>query len=165
MVLLRSSMRFGANHADHFQSGTEPSDVSIPAGATLQQVRDSINSQYSNQGLSANILTDATGSRMVLTSTTTGVGSDLTLSGNSGLEAGTSVVETPQNAKYTLDGVAMESKTNTIADAVSGVTIKLQSFLRILPAGTFDADHHCGSTTHSDAEVVRSKVLSIPTTR
>jgi flagellar hook-associated protein 2 len=107
------------------KQGSDTFDVSIPAGATLQQVRDSINSQYANQGLSANILTDANGSRMVLTSSKTGVGSDLTLAGNSGLETGTSILTTPQNAKYTLDGVAMESKSNTIADAVSGITLKL----------------------------------------
>ncbi|KJZ50117.1 MULTISPECIES: flagellar filament capping protein FliD [Pseudomonas] len=105
--------------------GTNKFDVSVPGGATLQQVRDSINSQYANQGLSANILTDATGSRMVLTSTTTGVGSDLTLSGTSGLETGYSVLATPQNAEYVLDGVSMTSKSNTIADAVSGITVKL----------------------------------------
>lgn len=107
------------------KQGTNTFDVSIPAGATLQQVRDSINSQYANQGLSANILTDASGSRMVLTSTTTGVGSDLILSGSSGLNVGTSVLATPQNAEYVLDGVSMSSKTNTIADAVSGITVKL----------------------------------------
>lgn len=107
------------------KQGTNTFDVSIPAGATLQQVRDSINSQYANQGLSANILTDASGSRMVLTSTTTGVGSDLILSGSSGLNAGSSVLATPQNAEYVLDGVSMSSKSNTIADAVSGITVKL----------------------------------------
>lgn len=107
------------------KQGTNTFDVSIPAGATLQQVRDSINSQYANQGLSANILTDASGSRMVLTSTTTGVGSDLILSGSSGLNVGSSVLATPQNAEYVLDGVSMSSKSNTIADAVSGITVKL----------------------------------------
>ncbi|QAY92290.1 flagellar filament capping protein FliD [Pseudomonas sp. ACM7] len=107
------------------KQGSNTFDVSIPAGSTLQQVRDSINSQYANQGLSANILTDASGSRLVLTSTTTGIGTDLTLSGSSGLETGTSVLAPPQNAKYTLDGLVMQSKTNTIADAVSGVTVKL----------------------------------------
>lgn len=109
----------------NIKQGTNTFTVSVPAGATLQQVRDSINSQYTNQGLSANIVTDASGSRMVLTSTTTGVGSDLTITGDSGLETGTSILATPKNAQYTLDGLVMESKTNTIADAVSGVTIKL----------------------------------------
>jgi flagellar hook-associated protein 2 len=107
------------------KQGSNTFDVSVPAGATLQQVRDSINSQYANQGLSANILTDANGSRMVLTSSTTGVGSDLILSGTSGLQTGSTVLATPQNAEYVLDGVSMTSKSNTIADAVSGVTLKL----------------------------------------
>jgi flagellar hook-associated protein 2 len=118
------------------KQGSDTFDVSIPAGATLQQVRDSINSQYANQGLSANILTDANGSRMVLTSSKTGVGSDLTLSGNSGLETGTSVLATPQNALYKLDGVAMESKTNTIADAVSGISLKLTGVSTVPASGT-----------------------------
>lgn len=102
-------------------------DLSVPSGATLQQVRDSINEQFSTSGLSANILTDSTGSRLVLTSTTMGVGSDLTLSGDSGLDTGSTVIDVPQNAKYTIDGIAMESKSNTIAEAVSGVSIKLLS--------------------------------------
>jgi flagellar hook-associated protein 2 len=103
-------------------------DLSVPAGATLQQVRDSINSQFSTSGLSANVVTDSTGSRLVLTSTTMGVGSDITLSGNSGIDVGASVIEVPKNAKYTIDGsIALESKSNTIEEAVSGVTIKLQS--------------------------------------
>ncbi|ANJ57639.1 flagellar cap protein FliD [Pseudomonas silesiensis] len=100
-------------------------DLSVPPGATLQQVRDSINTQFSTAGLSANILSDSTGSRLVLTSTNGGVGSDLTMSGDSGINTGSTVVEIPKNAKYTIDGIAMESKTNTIAEAVSGVSIKL----------------------------------------
>ncbi|MBW4795868.1 flagellar filament capping protein FliD [Pseudomonas tolaasii] len=112
--------------------------VSVPPGATLQQVRDSINAQLSSSGLSANILTDSTGSRMVLTSTSTGVGTDITIGGNSGLEVGTSVVgNPPQNAKYTIDGTAQESKSNTLTDAISGVSIKLTA-LSPLPAGDTD---------------------------
>jgi flagellar hook-associated protein 2 len=118
----------------NIKQGTNTFAVSVPAGATLQQVRDSINSQYANQGLSANIVTDASGSRMVLTSTTTGLGSDLTLTGDSGLETGTSILATPQNAQYKLDGLVMESKTNTIADAVSGVTLKLTG-VSVVPSG------------------------------
>ncbi|MGY2376554.1 flagellar filament capping protein FliD [Pseudomonas sp. SDO524_S393] len=102
-------------------------DLSVPPGATLKQVRDSINTQFGTSGLSANIVTDSTGSRMVLTSTTGGVGSDLTLSGNSGIDTGYTVIDTPQNAEYTIDGVAYTSKTNNITEAVSGVSIKLLS--------------------------------------
>ena len=106
------------------QSG-KPYDVSVPAGATLQQVRDSINTQFGTSGLSANIQTDSNGSRLILTSTTMGTGSDLTLSGTSGLDVGATVVDYPKDAQYSIDGVASVSKTNNIEGALSGVNIKL----------------------------------------
>ncbi len=107
------------------KQGDTKFDVSVPAGATLQQVRDSINSQYGAKGISANILTDATGSRMVLTTTTMGEGSDLSLQGDSGLEDAFKVIDPPQNALYSIDGIEMVSKTNDIADAISGVSLQL----------------------------------------
>ncbi|MDY0831274.1 flagellar filament capping protein FliD [Pseudomonas sp. SED1] len=120
--------------------------VSVPPGATLQQVRDSINAQYSSAGLSANILTDATGSRLVVTSTNTGAGTDITLGGNTGLEAGTTVVGGPPvNAKYTIDGTAQESKSNTLTEAISGVTIKLTA-VSALPTGVSDESKRIAST-------------------
>ncbi|MBD8190809.1 flagellar filament capping protein FliD [Pseudomonas fluorescens] len=115
-------------------------DVSIPAGATLQQVRDSINTQFGTAGMSANILTDSTGSRLILTSTTMGVGSDLTLSGNSGLDVGATVVDDPKDAKYSIDGIAATSKTNSITGALSGVDIKLVSVSALKTAGDTSTD-------------------------
>ncbi|WP_304643049.1 flagellar filament capping protein FliD [Pseudomonas sp.] len=107
------------------QSGKNYS-VSVPPGGTLQQVRDSLNSQYGNAGLSANILTDSNGSRLVVTSSTTGVGSDIDFKGSSGLDTGATVVgSAPQNAIYNLDGSPQESKSNTLPDAISGVSITL----------------------------------------
>jgi flagellar hook-associated protein 2 len=133
-----STKSFAGGQSTVVNSGTTPTtltisqsgknfDLKVPAGATLQQVRDSINSQFGTAGLSANILTDSNGSRLILTSTNAGVGSDLTMSGNSGIDTGYTVVSEPKNAKYTIDGIAAESKTNSITDAVSGVSIKLLS--------------------------------------
>jgi len=133
-----STKSFTGGQSTVVNSGTTPTtltisqsgknfDLKVPAGATLQQVRDSINSQFGTAGLSANILTDSNGSRLILTSTNSGVGSDLTMSGNSGIDTGYTVVSEPKNAKYTIDGIAAESKTNSITDAVSGVSIKLLS--------------------------------------
>lgn len=100
-------------------------DLSVPVGATLQQVRDSINTQFGTSGLSANIQTDSNGSRLILTSTNMGTGSDLTLSGTSGLDVGATVVDYPKDAQYSIDGVSSVSKSNTITGALSGVDIKL----------------------------------------
>jgi flagellar hook-associated protein 2 len=62
-------------------------------------VRENINSQYGTAGFSANILTDASGSRLVITSTKMGEGSEITLGGNSGVDVGYTVVDKPKNAE------------------------------------------------------------------
>ncbi len=81
------------------QNGTNYK-VTIPANATLQSTRDAINSTLSSNGISANIVTDSSGSsRLVFGSTTTGVGSDLSVSGIAGLEVdGTQVMANPPSA-------------------------------------------------------------------
>lgn len=62
--------------------------LTVGANATLQSVRDSINadSKLSSAGISANIVTDSFGSRLVIGSDETGAGSDISTSGIAGLE-------------------------------------------------------------------------------
>ncbi|PTS97966.1 flagellar filament capping protein FliD [Pseudomonas sp. HMWF006] len=113
--------------------------VTIPAGATLQSVRDAINTQQGANGFSANIVTDSFGSRLVMGSTTTGAGSDITLSGIAGLEiaAGQQMGATPtatsagaigdfaMDANFSVDGLALTSKSNKVDQAISGLTLNL----------------------------------------
>ncbi|TFY89711.1 flagellar cap protein FliD [Pseudomonas nabeulensis] len=100
-------------------------NVIITGGSTLQQVRESINTQLSAQGISANVLSDASGARLVIGSTTSGVGTDITLSGDSDLAASYTAGPAAQNAKYSIDGIAMESTSNTVTSAISGVSLEL----------------------------------------
>ena len=106
------------------QSG-DSYDVKIPAGATMQQTRDAINTQLQSKGISANVLTDANGSRLVIGSQTTGKGTDITVSGDSELATGYDAGKPPMNAEYTIDDIAMESSSNKITSAISGVTLEL----------------------------------------
>ncbi|MFJ7006818.1 flagellar filament capping protein FliD [Pseudomonas putida] len=99
--------------------------VNIADGATLQQTRDSINSQLQSKGVTANIVTDASGSRLVFSSTKMGAGTELTLGGSSDLAVDTKTIAVPQNAKYKLDGLELESASTSVTDAVSGVNIEL----------------------------------------
>ncbi len=123
------------------QNGTNY-NVTIPANATLQSTRDAINSSLSGNGISANIVTDSSGaSRLVFGSTTTGAGSDLSVSGIAGLQIdGTQVMSNPptatssgaitataQNASLTVNGLTVTSKSNTVSGAVSGMTLNLLS--------------------------------------
>ncbi|MFG6207778.1 flagellar filament capping protein FliD [Pseudomonas retamae] len=121
------------------QNGTDY-NVDIPANSTLQTTRDAINKAQGANGISANIVTDSTGaSRLVISSSKTGEGSDLTVSGIAGLEidgtkpmgtnpaAGASgaVNGVAQNAKLTIDGLQVSSKSNTVTGAISGLTLNL----------------------------------------
>jgi flagellar hook-associated protein 2 len=121
------------------QNGTDY-NVTIPANATLQSTRDAINTAQGANGISANIVTDATGaSRLVINSSKTGAGSDLTVSGIAGLEidgtqvmgaspapgASGAVSAVASDAKLTIDGLAVTSKSNTVTGAISGLTLNL----------------------------------------
>ncbi|MNP05550.1 Flagellar hook-associated protein 2 [compost metagenome] len=105
--------------------GNATHNVSIATGATLQQARDSINDQLQSKGITANIVTDASGSRLIFSSTKMGDGTELTLGGTSDMATGVTTIAEPQNAKYKLDGLELESASNTVTGAVSGVDITL----------------------------------------
>lgn len=127
------------------KQGSSTYNLDIEAGATLQSVRDSINADASlkGAGISANIITDSFGSRLVLGSTTTGAGSDISVSGISELTIdGSNVVgasggpamtatsagsigATAIDAKFSIDGMELTSKSNTVDQAVSGLTLNL----------------------------------------
>ena len=105
--------------------GSATHSVTIANGATLQQARDTINGQLQSKGITANIVTDASGSRLVFSSTKMGEGTELTLGGDASMATGVTTIAKPQNAKYKLDGLELESASNTVTGAVSGVDITL----------------------------------------
>ncbi|KQV16993.1 flagellar hook protein FliD [Pseudomonas sp. Root329] len=116
------------------QNGTDYT-VDVPANSTLQTVRDAINSKLQANGISANIVNDGSGSRMVIGSTTTGKGSDIVVSGIASLAAdgklpmtagsGGYVSALADDAAFTVDGMSMTSKSNTVGQAVSGLSFSL----------------------------------------
>lgn len=119
--------------------GDSSYSISVSQGASLSNIRDSINKQSTTTGVSANLITGSDGkSQLVLSSTTTGASSGMTLSGSSGLEALNidsssadsstrkgSVLIAGNDASYTLDGLSLTSSSNTIESAVSGVKFSL----------------------------------------
>lgn len=110
-------------------------EIDVADGSTLQTVRDQINKELSVQGISANIVNGEGGARLVLSSTTTGDGSDLQVSGIPELEIdGTAkmsdtgagyITGVAQDSELTIDGLTVKSSKNTISDAISGITLEL----------------------------------------
>ncbi len=114
-------------------------EVAVGADASLEDVKNALNAALKDSGVSANLLTDpSTGkTRLVMSSSTTGAGEDVSISASTGLnslaidtenkatpDAG-GVLERAQNAKFSIDGLAMESKTNKVEGAIPEVTLDL----------------------------------------
>jgi flagellar hook-associated protein 2 len=87
---------------------------------TLAGVAQAIN--QANAGVSASIVTDSTGSRLSLLSST-GTTGDVTVSGNTTGLTFTSLAGA--DASLTVGGIPIDSSTNTVQNAIPGVTLNL----------------------------------------
>ncbi|MFD0669585.1 flagellar filament capping protein FliD [Ramlibacter sp. MAHUQ-53] len=128
------------------RAGSTPVTVTIGAGQnTLAGVRDAINA--ASAGVTASLVGSGAQTRLVLR-TPDGADSSVQITaadddGNSTDAAGLSALafdpaaaagsgknlsqtQAAQDAKYTLDGLALTSPTNTAADAITGVTLTLR---------------------------------------
>lgn len=111
---------------------SEPVMVNIAEGATLTEMRDALNEQLKDKGVSANIVNNpATGtSQLVLTSKETGEGKDIQLSGSvGGVDFGQSLqtLQQAQNARFKVDGLELESATNVIKDVIPDVEFTIKA--------------------------------------
>ncbi len=114
-------------------SGTAQTiNVDNLSNKTLAGLAAAINS--SGAGVTASVLTDSSGSRLSLVSGTSGANGNITVSSNtiadtttsSGTLAYTSTV-VGKDAQLTVDGVALTSSSNTVANLISGITFQLLS--------------------------------------
>ncbi|WP_346829863.1 flagellar filament capping protein FliD [Pseudomonas abietaniphila] len=120
------------------QNGISKS-YTIPTGATLASVVKQINADTKTTNISANIITDANGSRMVLGSSTTGAGSDITTSSDitgftiaSGVAINTAsatsagyIGSPPISADVDINGFNVISKSNTVDKTLGGISLQL----------------------------------------
>jgi flagellar hook-associated protein 2 len=112
---------------------------------TLTDLRDAINSAGDNPGVTASILNEAGGSRLILTSEESGAANAINVSVVDGDDANNTdenglsrlfhigvggdglaeQVETAQDAALTIDGFDIVSASNSVTGAISGVTLNL----------------------------------------
>lgn len=174
--------------------GTEALNVVVDGtNNTLAGIRDTINKQGGSQGISATIVTDSQGSRLVLNSNKMGDGKDLTVTGTSSSSSGSGTsletltfngttptapkaedyastdeynaakasydaavakggktLATAHSANLTIDGLAVVSDSNTITDALEGVTLNLKA--------TTATDTPLSLTVAQDTDTVKGNV-------
>jgi flagellar hook-associated protein 2 len=125
-------------------AGTEKFDVTLAAGATLEDLRAAINEATDNFGVSANIINTGGASplsKLVITSSESGDGNDLTITSNTaeldkvsttkfgsapGSNDGGLVIaaaDKAQDAIMIIDGITTNSSTNTFANTIQDTTI------------------------------------------
>jgi len=106
-----------------FQVGqNSPIQVTIGDGVdTLNQVASYINGL--NAGVTANVVNDATGSRLAIMSNSSGSANDVAISNASGLNFTRAALG--GDASLTVDGIPVDSASNTVTGVVPGVTFNL----------------------------------------
>lgn len=143
-----------------FTANSSKSDISIDitsSNNTLAGIRDAINAK--NASVTASIVNDGSGNRLVVTSKDTGEVNSLKISvadddGNNTDASGLSALAydplassnnmtqmvAAKNALLTVDGMSISKATNTVSDVIQGVTLTLKSVTATNNALSVDTD-------------------------
>jgi flagellar hook-associated protein 2 len=129
--------------------GGKDTAISVTAGMTLDQLAAAINQKSGGGGVTASVLKDATGERLVMRSQNSGKDNAFTVSvsgGDANLSAlayagqaadgstaNGGVVQLAQNAKATVNGIAVESATNDFKQTLPGLSFTVS---QVTQAGT-----------------------------
>ena len=107
--------------------------ISLAAGASVADLRDAING--ADAGVSAQIINNGTIDQLVISSKETGAAQAFKLNGTGGLAGfsydassatpGLTTVQQAKDARLSIDGLAITRGSNTVADAIEGVTLTL----------------------------------------
>jgi flagellar hook-associated protein 2 len=117
-------------------SGATGLDIVVTDTDTLATLRDKINA--AGAGVSASILTDTSGARLVLNSSATGAANGFQITAANGASGnlaalaydppnstGTKLTQSAANAAATINGLSVSSATNSLSDMIQGVTLNL----------------------------------------
>lgn len=133
---------------------------------TLEGIRDAINT--ANIGVSATIVNDGSGSpyRLVLSSNTSGASNSMSISVSGEAAIGSLLSNDPtgtqnlaqtvtaQNANLKVNGISVTKSSNTITDAIQGVTLNLLS--KTTSATTLTVSKDNSATTASAESLVKA---------
>ena len=137
------------------KSGSTGKDITVTATDTLETLAAKVNS--SGSGVSATIVNDASGSRLVFTSSTTGTDNafritaadaDSANTDATGLSAlafdpaggtsATTITQTAANAQATVNGLPVTSATNSLVNVFSGLTLTLSKICLLYTSDAAD---------------------------
>ncbi len=141
--------QWGANGS--FTGAGSAVSVDVTTGDSLATIAAAINAKQATAGVTATIITSGSTQQLLLRGTATGAQSGFQITADSGLEqfgypktvttpavldslgavltpavySGMTSTQDATDANFTVDGIAITSATNTVTDAVPGVTLNL----------------------------------------
>lgn len=131
-----------------------PIEIDIASGSgTLAQIRDAINAKAGGVGVVATVVKGDAGDVLFLASTRTGTSGALTVTASGG-DGGLGVLATSggtmtqasaaQDAQVVIDGITRTSSSNTVSDAIDGVSLTLT---KAAPGTAFTLDVAADAST------------------
>jgi flagellar hook-associated protein 2 len=137
--------------------GSEETAIEVgDSVATLGQLRDALNS--SGAGVQAVLVRDGEGQRLLLTSRTTGVAGEMTITTAGAVDprlAGTAMTEAAagRDARFSVNGLTLTAPSNQVDDAVPGLSLTLRSVTEGAEVATV--------TIAQDQAAVRSRLTGL----
>lgn len=126
----------GSNKVFEYTYAGTTRTLTIADQTTLEGLRDIINNDSDNPGVTASLLQVSTNDyRLVLTGKDTGASNTITITSNTTLDGNNGTVDfrntaftssTAQDAKFRIGGVDITRNSNTITDAIPGVSFTLK---------------------------------------
>ena len=114
-----------------FAAGSNSFNVSIDAADDLSAIRDKINAESDNFGVTANIINADAGTFLILNSTETGSANSLSVTSSdaslAGISTNNSITRAAQDAIINIDGNTVTNGTNEFKNFIEDVTITANS--------------------------------------
>ncbi|TAL86809.1 MAG: flagellar capping protein [Rhodanobacter sp.] len=114
--------------------GSQSVSVNVSSTATLSDVASAINSASGNPGVTATVVNGTNGSQLLLSSNKTGVANGFSITASSSSSSGLSSLASTLNtagsneakdALLSLNGISVDSASNSVSGALDGVTLNL----------------------------------------
>lgn len=134
-----------------FGAGSDSFDVTIDAADDLSAIRDKINEQSENFGVTANIINSDSGSFLVFNSQVTGTANSLTVTTSdaslAAISTNNTVEQTAQDAVIYVDGNKITNSSNEFKNVIEDVTITAKTVNMGTPAELSIAQDEANGTT------------------
>jgi len=126
----------GSDKVFQYTYGATQRTLTVADSTTLDGLKDLINNDVSNPGVTATVVNDGTNYRLVVSGNETGATNTITIDAGTTLNGTGSTVDftaasfsenkTAADADFTVDGLQITRSTNSVSDVINGVTLTLK---------------------------------------